>query len=339
MSSARNKRRNATEGFNLSFLDAISCGFGAIVILLVLTKIGEPRALEQAQQDLEARQVELQQELHEIRGETNALDRELTVIRQQISLEQQKVARLQGDFSSIEGEFASSQQLSEVQDILEGRLLAAQQNLTDEMKRLLGQTYRRPKTDPTIGGIPVDSEYIIFVIDTSGSMFTNAWPLVVKKLSETLAIYPKVKGIQVMNDMGKYMFGTYAGKWIPDTPSRRRTIITRLRNWNAFSNSSPVEGITRAIRNFAKDDKKISIYVFGDEFTGGSIEEVLTTVERYNKKDAEGNPRVRIHAVGFPTIFTGAGVGEKTGVRFATLMRILTQKNGGTFVGLNTLIP
>ncbi len=339
MSSARNKRRNSTEGFNLSFLDAISCGFGAIVILLVLTKIGEPRALEQAQQSLETRRVELQQELHEIRGESTILDRELTALRQQLSKERQKVARLQGDFSSIQGEFASSQQLSEVQDILEGRLLAAQQSLTDEMKRLLGQTYRRPKADPTVGGIPVDSEYIIFVVDTSGSMFTNAWPLVIKKMSETLAIYPKVKGIQVMNDMGKYMFGTYAGKWIPDTPSRRRAIINRLRNWNVFSNSSPVEGITRAIRNFAKDDKKISIYVFGDEFTGGSMEEVLTTVERYNKKDAEGNPRVRIHAVGFPTIFTGAGVGEKTGVRFATLMRILTQKNGGTFVGLNTLIP
>ncbi|MEM7582444.1 MAG: VWA domain-containing protein [Acidobacteriota bacterium] len=339
MRSARNKRRNATEGFSLSFLDAVSCGFGAIVILLVLSKIGEPRALEQAQHELENRRVALQQELFEIRGESNFLNRELTTLREQVSVEQQRVARLQGDFSDLQGEFAASQQLSEVQDILEGRLLAAQQSLTDEMKRLLGQTYRRPKTDATVGGIPVDSEYIIFVIDTSGSMYTNAWPLVVKKMSETLAIYPQVKGIQVMNDMGRYMFSTYAGKWIPDTPSRRRTIINRLRNWNVFSNSSPVEGVTRAIRNFAKDDKKISIYVFGDEFTGGSIEEVLTAVERYNKKDAAGNPRVRIHAVGFPTIFTGGGVGEKTGVRFATLMRILTQKNGGTFVGLNTLRP
>ena len=37
--------------FSLSFLDAISCGFGAIVLLLVLTKIGEPVALEQARLD------------------------------------------------------------------------------------------------------------------------------------------------------------------------------------------------------------------------------------------------------------------------------------------------
>ncbi len=337
MSRAARRRRSEAEGFSLSFLDAISCGFGAIVILLVLTKIGEPRALEQARVDLEARVARLELELAEIRGETRVLDRELVTRREQLSVEQELIARLRGDLSEIQGEFATSKQLSEVQEILEGRLLAAQQELTEEMKRLLGRSYRRPKEDATVGGIPVDSEYVIFVVDTSGSMVTNAWPLVVQKMTQVLAIYPRVKGIQVMNDMGKYMFGTYAGKWIPDTPGRRRVIVDRLKTWNAFSNSSPVEGVTRAIRNFAKDDKKISIYVFGDEFTGGSIEEVLNAVGRYNKKDSAGNPRVRIHAVGFPTIFAVPGVGEKTGVRFATLMRLLTQENGGSFVGLNTV--
>ncbi|MCP3959309.1 MAG: VWA domain-containing protein [bacterium] len=338
--SRRNRRKRASaEGFSLSFLDAISCGFGAIVILLVLTKIGEPRALEDAKKDLEARVSQLEQELTDIREKTQLVTRDVTTREEQLSIEQAQIARLRGDLSKIQGEFASSRQLSEIQEILEGRMLAAQQELSEEMKRLLGRNYRRPVEDATVGGIPVDSEYVIFVIDTSGSMYTNAWPLVVQKMQEVLAIYPKVKGIQVMNDMGRYMFASYAGKWIPDTPSRRRVIVERLRNWNAFSNSSPVEGVTRAIRNFAADDKKISIYVFGDEFTGGSVEEVLTAVGRYNKKDAEGNPRVRVHAIGFPTIFAVPGVGEKTGVRFATLMRVLTQENGGTFVGLNTIVP
>ena len=244
MSRRRRRKRAGTEGFNLSFLDAISCGFGAIVILLVLTKMGEPKALEQAQRDLEARIARLQEELYEIRGETNILNREMITREEQLSIEREQIARLRGDLSKIQGEFATSKQLSEVQEILEGRLLAAQQELSEEMKRLLGRNYRRPKQDATVGGIPVDSEYVIFVIDTSGSMYSNAWPLVVQKMSEVLAIYPKVKGIQVMNDMGKYMFGSYAGKWIPDTPSRRRVIVDRLRNWNAFSNSSPVEGVT-----------------------------------------------------------------------------------------------
>jgi len=339
MRRRRKKRRDAGEGMSLSFLDAISCGFGAIVMLLVLSKMGEPRALEQAVEDLRAQIARLEEEIHEIRGETVVFDRRLRVKREQLSKEEELVARLQGDLSRIRGEFAASRQTSEVQEILEGRLLAAHQDLTEEMKRLLGRSFRRPVEDATIGGVPVDSEYIIFVIDTSGSMFTNAWPLVLKKMEEVLKIYPKVKGIQVLNDMGQYMFSRYSGKWIPDTPGRRKVIVDRLRLWNVFSNSSPVEGIERAVRTFAVGDKKISIYVFGDEFTGGAIDQVLEAVERVNEKDAEGKARVRIHAVGFPTIFLGPGGSQKTGIRFATLMRVLCHENGGTFVGLNSVEP
>ncbi|HEX9726049.1 MAG TPA: VWA domain-containing protein, partial [Vicinamibacteria bacterium] len=182
---------------------------------------------------------------------------------------------------------------------------------------------------------PVDSEYIIFIIDTSGSMHNYAWPLMLDKMQETLDIYPTVKGIQVMNDMGQHLFKTYAGKWIPDTPGRRRLILNSLRTWTPFSNSSPVEGITAAIRTYAAPDKKISLYVFGDEFTGRSIEEVIETVDRINGEDAEGNRLVRIHAIGFPVMFSNASFPENTGVRFASLMRELSRRNGGAFVGLS----
>ncbi|NIS78035.1 MAG: VWA domain-containing protein, partial [Deltaproteobacteria bacterium] len=53
--------------------------------------------------------------------------------------------------------------------------------------------------------------------------------------------------------------------------------------------------------------------------------------------DREGNRLVRIHAVGFPVMFSSGGFSENTGVRFATLMRILCQKNGGAFVGLSAI--
>jgi hypothetical protein len=160
---------------------------------------------------------------------------------------------------------------------------------------------------------------------------------VLEKIEQTLNIYPKVKGIQVMSDMGQYLFSQYAGKWIPDTPGRRKAILKRLRTWQLFSNSSPVEGITRAIRVFARPDKKISLYVLGDEFTGNSIDAVLETVRRINRKSDRGERHARIHGIGFPTVFTLAGVREYTGVRFATLMRLLCHENGGTFVALNSI--
>ena len=58
-----------------------------------------------------------------------------------------------------------------------------------------------------------------------------------------------------------------------------------------------------------------------------------------NRRDAEGRRQVRIHAVGFPVMFAVSGVSNTTGVRFATLMRILCRRNDGTFVGLNSLRP
>jgi hypothetical protein len=193
-----------------------------------------------------------------------------------------------------------------------------------------------------VGGIPVDSEYVVFVIDTSGSMQRFAWPALLRKMDQILDVYPKVKGLQVMNDEGEYMFGTYAGKWIPDTPGRRRAVIQRLATWNVYSNSSPVEGIEAAIRQLAKGDLKISIYVLGDEFTGSSVEGVLKAVDYMNRRDSAGARRVRIHGVGFPTLFTQAGqveYPETTTVRFAVLMRALCERNGGAFVGLNSTEP
>lgn len=327
------------EAFSLSFLDVVTCGFGAIILLLVLSKFAEPRVIEDVREDLDKEIASLQEEFFDLRGETVVLNRSLASRKKQLSEEKAKLAGLRGDLSTLHGKFAASKLRSAVQNKIEGRFAVAQQELTEEMRRLLGAGYKRPTGDRTIGGVPVDSEYIIFVIDTSGSMFNNSWSLVLKKLAETLDIYPNVKGIQVMNDMGEYMFSQYRGKWIPDTAARRKAIITRLKTWNPFSNSSPVEGITRAVRSFYAPDKKISIYVFGDEFSGGSIQSVVEAVDRINKPRRDGRRLVRIHAVGFPVQFAQPSHLQITGIRFATLMRILCHKNGGTFVGLSSFMP
>jgi hypothetical protein len=336
------RRRRDVEVFSLSFLDCICCGFGAIILLLTLVRMGEPRALELGREDLQGRIARLERELFEIRGETVLLARELVGRREQLSVDREGVARLQGDLEKMRGQFKASRELSQVQDVMEGRFLAAQQQLTEEMKRLREASERPPAARSLVGGIPADSEYVIFVIDTSGSMQRFAWPLLLRKMSQILDAYPKVKGLQVMNDEGMYMFSTYAGKWIPDTPGRRQAVIQRLATWNVYSNSSPVEGIEAAIRQHAKGGLKISIYVLGDEFTGRSIEGVLRAVDAMNSRDASGARRVRIHAIGFPTLFSQAGqteYSEGTTVRFAMLMRALCERNAGAFVGLNSLEP
>ena len=331
--SLKSQRRRPIEIFSLSFLDVVSCGFGAIILLLVIVKVAEPFVLEQSHTDLSGLVRELEIQLQEIRGEREILNRDLEARRKQLSEVLEKLARLQGEMSSIEGRYAASRLELEAQTTIERQMALARQRLSEEQKRLLGSTYRRPSEDATVGGVPVDSEYIIFIIDTSGSMQQHAWRLVRNKVSEVLEIYPRVKGIQVLNDMGEYMFSQYKGRWITDTPVRRRAILRRLQDWAPFSNSSPVEGIEAAIRQFYAPDKKISLYIFGDDFSRGSIEGVLDTVEKLNRGKA-GQRRVRIHAVGFPVILQYAS-NHAGAVRFAALMRRLAETNDGSFVGLN----
>lgn len=326
------RRRRRVEAFSLSFLDCICCGFGAIILLLVLSKIYEPVIIEKTQDDLEALIALLQQELFDIRGETTIINRDLEDVREQTSSTKLRLARLVGDLSKVRGQYAATQRDSEsVLD--EGALKITKQRLTDEMQRL--QPYYRRADNDAVAGIPVDSEYIIFVIDTSGSMQQFNWDRAIEKLTETLDVYPQVKGIQIMNDNGSYMFQQYRGKWIPDTPGRRQAIINTMRNWRPFSDSNPVDGIIYAISTYWQPDRKISIFVFGDEFSGGSVDAVVRQIDTVNRADAQGNRMVRIHAVGFPFFFEAGRDVADTSRRFAQLMRILCDRNGGTFVALS----
>jgi hypothetical protein len=330
------RKRRELEIFSLSFLDVITCGFGAIILLLMISRPGgEPPVVEPSDLQLGGLVRELQVQLFEIIGEAKVLDRELNAKHEQLSQWDERVARLQSELAILKKNYASVRDDSAVNSVVQGSYEAALQKLTDEMKRLLAKQGRVPADNSLVGGIPVDSEYIIFVIDTSGSMLQYHWERMIRQMNATLDVYPHVKGIQIMSDEGTYLFSQYRRQWIPDTAGRRQVIVNTLRGWRAYSDSSPVEGITAAISQFYSPDKKISIYVLGDEFTGRSISEVVDAVDRINPRDANGNRRIRIHALGFPV---PPGVGphyELTNRRFAMLMREITYRNGGTFVGLS----
>ncbi len=328
------RQRRTVEVFNLAFLDCICCGFGGIVLLLCMVKIYQPRAEQVAGPSSEVAIEAPAVDLERIRSQTQAVELELERVRGQLAETTSRNAVLRGDLSKLSGQFAASSNRSSIASKLEGDMARALQKLTDEMKRLYGDELVVVQNAEGVGGIPVDSEYVIFVIDTSGSMQRFAWDLARQKLAEALDVYPQVKGLQIMNDMGSYMFSSYAGKWIPDTPERRKVILERMRSWAPFSNSSPVEGIRAAVRTFYAPDRKISVYVFGDDFSGGSLERVVTAVDAINRADATNGARVRIHAVGFPVQFKVAAGNAQNGLRFAHLMRTLCERNGGTFIGL-----
>ena len=67
------RRHRRTEGFNLAFLDIMSCGLGAVILVFMLVKFNvsdsniEENRLEREVQRLEVKEDELQQTLEQLR--------------------------------------------------------------------------------------------------------------------------------------------------------------------------------------------------------------------------------------------------------------------------------
>jgi hypothetical protein len=331
------KPKRDVEIFNMSFLDVISCGFGAVILLLVISLAFEPTTIENISRDLRGLISDKEESREKLINENLVLGHDLALKKKSLAKLAARLATLNISWDNTQKQYSTAQAKERERSRIEQQLKMVRQSLSEEMKRLLSQPdHRPPSENAAIGGISIDSEYIIFVIDTSGSMKIGAWPLVIKKIQEILKVYPRVRGIQVLNDMGTYMFPTYRRQWIPDTPSRRTAVIDRLKKWNSFSNSSPVEGVIHAIQTFYRPGRPTSIFVFGDDFNGTNIDDVIKAVSRINKKNRAGQSLVRIHTFGFPVL--PLLTKQTTNfIRFAHLMRLLAEQNSGSFVGLNSI--
>jgi hypothetical protein len=324
------RRRREVEVFSLSFLDCICCGFGAIILLLVLSEIGQPAALEQSRKHLGGAVRLLEEQLNTLRGQTEELNRELSGSRETLERERGRLTNLAGDLSSIRGRYAGSREDAAVTNIIERQLVAAQQTLTEDVQRLLALRAQSPRS-AAIGGIPIDSDYVIFIIDTSSSMTTNHWDMNLAIVDEILSLYPHVQGLQVLNDQGTYMYEGTRGRWLADSAQQRKEIRERAKRWRAFSQSNPVPGMEEAVRSYWAPDRRVSVFVLGDEFTGDSMQEALDSIGSLNKPGADGRRPLRIHAIGFPE---GADMSPFTNIRFSALMRLICEQNDGTFVGM-----
>ncbi len=311
-------RKREFDIFNLSFLDVISCGFGAVIILVLISKTNDDVSITG------------KDEIKDLLKTVITLENTISEIKQTIKDQFSKADELsnekeQLEIVSIQLENKIRQQ-EEKQSLLAGDL----QGLALVQSTLKQASISTPKTankirDEEVGGIPVDSDYVVFIVDTSGSM-RQIWNRVSSEVINVLNIHPEVKGFQILNDMGKSLVSGYDGKWIPDTPGRRANVIKLFNRWAEMSNSSPVEGIETALRKYAKPNITTSIYVFGDDYTGSSYDPVIDKITRQNTLASSGKRLAKIHGIGF--------ISPGTTDRFGILMRELTKRNGGTFLAL-----
>ena len=103
-------KRREFEVFTLSFLDCICCGFGAIILLLVLTDIGQPIIIERSEKDLRGQILDAAAPaVRAARRKRTCSIASCRAASKVLSTEQQKVAALAGDLSKIRGEFNGQQ--------------------------------------------------------------------------------------------------------------------------------------------------------------------------------------------------------------------------------------
>ena len=309
-------RRSSGEVFGLAFLDVISCAFGAMVLLLLISKPALIEVGDEAQPSVDATVLEEAADL------VGRLRVRWEALQAMLASEPKRPTAPRGQDPALEESIRlTGERLQQLQRDNRGL-----ERVEESLRRA---TLRAPapatERDPEDGGIPVDSEYVIFIVDTSGSM-QSIWGEVMDVMGRVLDIHPKVSGFQILNDNGAYLISGYRRKWIRDTPKLRKSILNALRNWGAMSNSSPVEGLQTALRTYARREGKIAIYIFGDDFRGASYDRVMETLRKLNVDPASGKTRVRVHAVGF--------VSSQIHDRYATLMREVTRIHDGAFLAL-----
>ncbi len=328
------KRKRSNQVFSLSFLDVICCGFGAIILLFVITmgkktkevtnlRIALERIIQQRMLQLNEYEIMIDETATLVQLES-VKDIERTVVEQDLDA---VIAKLKEQIN--DKDFSKDKLITDIEQI-EDELAAMQTDPEIEQKKM----------EPTPVGIPVESNHIAFVIDTSGSMRDSStnliWGYVIQKFEETLDSYPEVKGIQLLDADGHFIMGrSMRSKWMEDNRETRDYMVRSARLYPYHSDSNPVPGIAQAIRRLAEPDNeemKMGIYVFGDEFTGKS-DPVLKTLDKLNT-GKDGERLSRISAIGFPNLIRNALSLSQSGLKFANLMRELAYEHDGAFVAL-----
>ena len=310
------RKKRELEIFNLSFLDIISCGFGAMVLLILISK----QMPESSPIDTTVIK-ELLSKIFTVENQISDLNQKISDAQNDQSSKALLLKKLTGLDRSSSNEITALLRSIEKQKID----LAGLELVENSLKSASVKPATVKKRDQEVGGIPVDSDYVIFIVDTSGSM-QEIWNRVVSEIINIINIHPKIKGFQILNDNGAHILSAYEGKWIPDTPGRRKNVIDLLKSWSSVSNSSPVEGLEVALKRYAKPKNSLSIYIFGDEYSGGSYDPVINALVRLNTNSITGTRLARVHAVGFISNYSSGS--------FATLMREVTGRNNGTFIAL-----
>ena len=311
------KEKKTTEVFSMSFLDIMACGFGALVLILLISEFNEIEIIENKYTaDLFLTK---QDEVVSKTNQLNDVDRELTSkIKNLISIQDE----LDKVKSNLKNRANVVESLTELSQLKQSQIIVKNEDQKEPIEQVVAS------------GIRIDSRYLIFIIDNSGSMVEGApWSRVVKEIETIIMTFPSLEGFMIMNDTGKTIVG--GGNWVKPTKANRIDAVNKLKRVNAMTNSNPIPAIEKSINIYGRKYDDVGIFIIGDDIRESkNVDSRLLEINRINTK-SDGSKYVRINALGFLTsrrLNVQGYAFEDDNNKYLTLMRELTEQNGGTLV-------
>ncbi len=166
------KKRRDVEVFSLSFMDCICCGFGAVLLLFILTTGQRTDFNERDLTELRDRIAKMEKEIDADREVIERLaksiavnDLDLVSLREQNTQDELRVTQRRNELQAI------LQQVSTLKDTLA--------KLMEEKEAIPTQEERPPLPIPNIDrrqyltGVRMEGEYVLFLVRASGSMLDD----------------------------------------------------------------------------------------------------------------------------------------------------------------------
>jgi len=312
------KQRKISELFSMSFLDIMACGFGALVLILLISEF----------QESEVEQVENNADIFlEVREEKAKKIIKIESLDELSSSNIEVLISLRDRLDVLTMEFKKKSLVySKLND------LASDKDFQISKQRLKSLSASSQQKEAS--GIKLDSRYLVFIIDTSGSM--EPWPKIVQEIDNLIQTFPDLEGYMVMNDNGSIFHG--GNPWLSPTKINRSASIGILRANRAKygSASNPILGLKKVIRVWGDKYKDLGVFIMGDDIVDQQSRRIETISQEVLKlnTDSSGKNKVRVNAVGFLT-FRANPSQQQGNKNYLMLMRELTEKSGGAMVVVN----
>lgn len=262
----------------------MSCGFGAIVLILLISQFQTNEVI------IEDNNIPSIESLENDIKKSNVINYDLISTKEKL---EKKLTNISNDLIN------KKQKLTNISSIATSKI-EKNSELSELIKPIEEKNIKLPAKEA--GGLNVDAEYVVFIIDNSGSMVEwGPWSSVIKEISNIIDAFPDLKGFQILNDQGAKMVSG-SSKWIIDSAANRKLIKTSIKKFTGISRSNPIPGLKIALNRYANGIDKVGIFIVGDDITLQTGERTETIYKDIQKLNRIGNKiKARINGLVFLT--------------------------------------